>query len=87
MASASTRFLSPYGMIGMKWAIAGSDFTLTAVVSPNTRTENVLPGAKNGSTIAVESGMPGFRSNYKQIGEQKRARWSPLRGWRENPRK
>lgn len=74
LASASTRFLSPYGTIGVKSAIAGSDFTLSAVVSSNTRTENVLPGAKSGSTMVVESGTPGFRSNYKQIGSKKRAR-------------
>lgn len=72
LTSASTRFLSPYGMIIVNWAITGSDFTLSAVVPPNTKAEILLPGVENGSTISVGSGKHEFISNYKQID------WPPL---------
>jgi alpha-L-rhamnosidase len=66
LTHASARFLSPYGLITVKWTIAGTQFILAVAVPPNTKAEVLLPGGEKDHPITVGSGTHEFKTDYKQ---------------------
>ena len=74
LTHATAQFLSPYGLIHVKWNIDGGRLHLTVKVPPNTVAEVRLPGANNekNDSIVVASGTHDFQTEYEL------PEWPPL---------
>lgn len=66
LTHASTRFLSPSGLISVAWAIKYGQFILSVSVPPNTQAEVLLPGGKAEGGVTVGSGTHEFKADYEQ---------------------
>ncbi|CAH0025636.1 unnamed protein product [Clonostachys rhizophaga] len=76
LTSASGKFLSPYGLISVEWALEakGTRFSLTVKVPPNSKAEIKLPGQskEEDNPQTVTSGTHHFVVNYQA------PKWPPL---------
>ncbi|KAF7554289.1 hypothetical protein G7Z17_g3002 [Cylindrodendrum hubeiense] len=71
---ANAQFLSPYGLISVKWIIEDTQFSLTVQVPPNTVAEVKLPSnsTQKQVSISIGSGTHDFKTEYE------RPAWPPL---------
>lgn len=65
LSYANAEFLSPYGMISVKWEIHGARFSLDVQVPPNSSAEIILPGVRPMDRKLVGSGFYKFDSDYE----------------------